>query len=382
MQEHSLTGLVVSAAEDGMKLLRFLERRLAGDPGASLLHKWIRTGQVRVNKGRAKPFTLLREGDMVRLPPFARTRDLAVPPPPAPPSGPDLAVVASTAHFLVLAKPAGLPVQAGSGHADSVADRLRAAHAGQAFIPAPAHRLDRHTSGLLLVGTTHRGLQELHARFASPGAIAKAYLAWVTGRWAEVRPCLLLDVLEKIRDADGREGMRARPGGKTIPLPAPPHADPQGGDALEGTARAVVQAVRHAHIPRTALHAAGMEDPQASPEMPALWPHRKHDGPPMEATLLLVRLLTGRTHQIRVQFASRGFPIIGDGRYHGPLFRPMLLHAYSLSLAPIIGTDGIPEAGRQGEPSLSYRLLPDWPAPFMPDDGEIDAARAILENAL
>ena len=158
--------VIVDPREGGQKLLQFLQRRLDLPP--SLLHRWIRTGQVRINGGRAKPFGLVAAGDSVRLPPFAlgmsrrskatggqaspeqehepRQRTQALPPAPRP--------LQKDGDLWVFCKPAGLPTHPGTGHEDSLSSRL-AARAGDApFKPTPVHRLDKDTSGILLVAAT------------------------------------------------------------------------------------------------------------------------------------------------------------------------------------------------------------------------------------
>jgi 23S rRNA pseudouridine955/2504/2580 synthase len=96
-------------------------------------------------------------------------------------------------EVLVLAKPAGLPVHPGTGHADSVHTRLTAAFADAAFIPAPVHRLDKDTSGLLVAAKTRRAANEAAQAFRE-GRVDKVYLAWVAGNgpeapWARPTPC-------------------------------------------------------------------------------------------------------------------------------------------------------------------------------------------------
>lgn len=411
--------LEVFASEDGMKLLRFLERRLAEQAPGAILHKWIRTGQVRVNGGRAKPFSRLAAGDQVRIPPFARARELAAADNdqeerqrlpaggeypaagsdsrptlsspdscefsspiqnPSPALGPDVLVVGRTPHVLVLSKPAGLPCQPGDKGGDSLYARLASAFAGAAFIPAPAHRIDRHTSGLVAVGLGHAAQRRLHDLFAS-GGIRKDYLAWVLGDWPLSGPCLLEDRLAR-QDTGGREGMAALPGGRMTPLP-------EGKDGRE----VALPAFSAADVPGFAASAAlalGKLPAEALPRSlfksgshPAV---RKTTGARTEnstanrpgATLLLLRLFTGRTHQLRVQLASRGFPIIGDGRYGGPRFPGMLLHAFALSLPnEDILSGQNPASGMR----LDFSLPPAWPAPFSPDPVPFSHARQRLDKA-
>ena len=348
---HSLENLSVSPEEQGMKLLRFLERRLRDHAPKSMLHKWIRTGQVRVNKKRAEPYAVLTQGDVIRIPPFAVMRLCPLPasapdsecPCTAPPDlGPDLRLIGRSGNYLALAKAAGLATQAGSGTTDSVAGRLRAAFGQSPFIPAPAHRLDKHTSGIVLAGLSYTAQSHLHELFQR-GGICKLYLAWVAGAWPYAESLVLRDLLEKNRDASGREYMTARPGGELLPLPRI-HQEALRTEAFrtEKLPHDSAGLALSAALPLAFLDTSALSGPLAKKK---------------KATLLLLRLLTGRKHQIRVQLSSRGFALIGDARYGGPPFPLMLLHALSLSLPP----------EREGEPGPAWFLPPEWPAPFMPD---------------
>jgi 23S rRNA pseudouridine955/2504/2580 synthase len=274
-----MTLMRVHKREAGEKLLRFLERRILDAPPASVLHRWIRTGQVRINGGRAKPFTLLRENDEIRLPPFAEPRAVEDGPSGPPDLGPDLPVVSFAHDLLVLAKPAGLAVQPGTGLTDSVTDRLRTVYAGAAFISAPAHRLDAPTSGLLLVPLTQHARTELHAAFAA-GTVHKEYLAWAAGTPADDAPFEMRDTLSKRADGHGFERVAPSPEGKE--------------------ARAAVSVVARLSAP--------------------------------SATLLHILLHTGRTHQIRAQLAARALPLVGDRKYGGPPHSTLLLHCFRLGL--------------------------------------------------
>jgi 23S rRNA pseudouridine955/2504/2580 synthase len=271
---HSAQFVTVTPAESGQKLLQFLERRLGHAVPRAAIQRWIRKGQVRVDKGRSKPFDRIEAGQTVRIPPYEpgdtdRRK-------PAAPGGP-LEFVYEDDRMLVIAKPAGLAVHGGDGISDSVAGRLAAAFAAADFKPTLAHRLDRDTSGLLLAAKTYDALRGLNDRFAS-GTIGKLYLTWVTGRWREPGTVLLEDHLEK-RGAPGSE--------KVEPVRA--------GSGKEALAQVVCLLAGE------------------------------------KRSLLAVRLLTGRTHQIRVQLASRGHPVAGDGKY-GPAGQraPLRLHCFAL----------------------------------------------------
>lgn len=285
--------LRVSNSEAGQKLLQFLARRF--DVPQSVLHRWIRSGQVRINGGRAKPFDRVDAEDEIRVPPFAgESGKQTAPQPQAAPLPP---VVAETEDVLVLCKPSGLPVHPGTGHTDSLTTRLAARFAGASFMPAPVHRLDRDTSGLLLIGKTYaavRGLSDALA--AHDGTVVKEYLAWVRGECPWTTPERLEDRLAKRTVADGRE--------KVVTV-------------SDEDERAASLTVRRLEI---------------------------RGG----NSLLLVRLHTGRTHQIRVQLSKRGFPLLGDVKYGGlPCDGGLKLHAVRLR----VGNE-------------TYTALPLWKGPW------------------
>lgn len=288
MAEHQ--PLVVTPAEGGLKLVQFLDRRLGGRVAGGELMRWIRSGQVRVDGGRARPFDRLAAGQLVRVPPAAHATLAALreEPPQARPLG--LSVVFEDARLLVVDKPAGLATQPGSGLTDSVHDRLAAAYAGADYVPGLVHRLDKDTSGLLVVGKTAAAVRELQALFKSR-EVDKVYLAWVHGRWPEAGRVLLADRL--LKTGQGRVRLDEEAGREALAWVKP---------VVVGEA----------------------------------------------ASLLAVGLLTGRTHQIRVQLASRGHAIVGDRKYGRADKRErLLLHAWRLNLE-----------GRRIE------ALPDWAGPF------------------
>ena len=193
--------LTVAAGEAGQKLLQFLERR-AGAP-RPLIHKWIRTGQVRVDGKRAGPYDRLDEGTVVRVPPHqpgaesdgpAAGLDAGL----RPPVLPALPVLYEGRGLLVIDKPSGLAAQPGSGLTDSVVDRLKTLYGDREFLPSLAHRLDRDTSGILLCATTYERLRELNDLFKAKGeGLRKVYLAWARGRMAPSGRLAMRDRLEK-----------------------------------------------------------------------------------------------------------------------------------------------------------------------------------------
>ena len=319
--EKNRQALPVSRAEAGQKLLNFLQRRVTAPSGE--LHRWIRTGQVRVNGGRAKAFDRVEEGDLVRVPPFAEflpagsashekskqeNRPGTATKKAAFQGGQTLKIVYEDDEILVIAKPAGLPVQGGTGHTDSVASRLAAERADADFVPAPVHRLDKDTTGLLVIGKTYAAIRQLTDALAGRGGEAprKEYLAWVEGRWpnsADGSPQELHDFLIKDQKAQRMKTVRRA-------------KEEEGQEA-----RCIVTALETRRIPD------GTKD--------------------REYTLLLVRLLTGRTHQIRVQLASRGHAIVG-APWYGKKEAGLKLHAFRLSIP-------LPDGSKR-----LLELLPPW----------------------
>ena len=303
--------LTVTQAEQGMKLIGFLSRRLGGAP-AGELHRWIRTGQVRVNGRRARAFDRVASGDAVRLPPFAgeaaRHETGTVTVFPGEILENSLRVIAVTDDFLALEKPAGLSSQPGSGQETSAADILRRHFASAAYVPAPAHRLDKPTSGILLAGRTHEAQEALHALFAREEEqdIEKTYLAWISGPWPHSGEQILADYLAK--ETETRNG-RAYETVKAV------NAE----KGREARSRASLVTARETPLGR--------------------------------ASLLRVTLETGRTHQIRAQLSLRAMPIIGDTKYNGRPYPRLLLHAHGLAF---------PWKGERVV-LVSY---PDWPTPF------------------
>jgi 23S rRNA pseudouridine955/2504/2580 synthase len=230
----------------------FLLRHLKGVP-KSHVYRVLRSGEVRVNSGRVKPEYRLQPGDRVRLPPLRMSREEK---PAAKPL--DLPIVREDAALLVLDKPAGVAVHGGSGVSFGVIESLRASRPQAKFLEL-AHRLDRDTSGLLIVAKKRTALVELH-RMLREGEIDKEYLTVVKGHWRggtrELRQSL-----HKYVDAKGER--------------------------------------------RVAVHEAGLA------ALTRIAPLKASD----EYSLLQVRLLTGRTHQIRVHLAHAGHPILGDDKY-------------------------------------------------------------------
>ena len=247
------TVLEVGEESAAQRIDNFLLRRLKGVP-KSHVYRVLRSGEVRVNSGRVGPQYRLRAGDRVRLPPV-RLPERAARPAPRPL---ELPVVHEDPELLVVDKPSGVAVHGGSGLSYGAIESLRAARPKAKFLEL-AHRLDRDTSGLLVIAKKRSALLELH-RMLREGEMEKTYLAVVAGRWrGGVRE--LRESLHKHVTASGERRVSVRADGQ--------------------------QAVTRVR-------------PLATGE---------------ELSLLELRLLTGRTHQIRVHLAHAGHPILGDDKY-------------------------------------------------------------------
>ncbi len=273
------TWLEVGEESAAQRIDNFLLRRLKGVP-KSHVYRVLRSGEVRVNSGRVKPDYRLRPGDRVRVPPVR----MGAATPRAAPRPAEFPVMFEDAALLVVDKPAGVAVHGGSGVAYGVIESLRAARP-QAKVLELAHRLDRDTSGLLVIAKKRGALIELH-RMLREGEVEKIYLAVAKGCWRggtkEIR-----EPLHKYLTATGERRVSVRPGG--------------------------MQAA-------TRVRPVEVGD---------------------EFSLLEARLLTGRTHQIRVHLAHAGHPVLGDDKYGDFALNRrlakegvgrLLLHASRLSL--------------------------------------------------
>lgn len=278
--------VVVDEQSAGQRLDNFLLRLNKGVP-KSHLYKAIRDGQVRVNKGRCRADTRLELGDLVRIPPIRRPDPLARPA--APPAV--FPVLYEDEHLLVIDKPAGVAVHGGSGISFGIIEQLRAGRPEDRMLEL-AHRLDRETSGVLMVARSRKALVALHEMMRQSEG-RKHYLALVVGDWVNDRQHIRLPLLKYLTPG-GERRVRA--------------------DALGKPSHTIITLKRR---------------------YGGAW------------SLLGAELRTGRTHQIRVHLASQGHPIAGDEKY-GPDavraalaaqgFRRMFLHAHRLEIPhPVTG---------------------------------------------
>jgi 23S rRNA pseudouridine955/2504/2580 synthase len=280
--------LTVDEGSAGQRLDNFLLRVLKGVP-KSHVYRLVRSGQVRVNRGRAQADTRLALGDEVRLPPV-RVADKA---PAAPAPAREFDVLYEDEQLLAINKPAGVAVHGGSGVSFGVIEQLRRARPEARFLEL-VHRLDKETSGILLLAKKRSALTALQDQFRERETV-KVYAALVWGRWPANKKVIDVDLI-KTTDAHGERQVRAVAGG---------HALVQAQARRSITLVKVVQAF--------AAH-----------------------------SLLDVTIKTGRTHQIRVHLVHEGHAIVGDPKYgdfaknrelaRGSLkFDRMFLHARHLA---------------------------------------------------
>lgn len=269
----------IDDAAAGQRIDNYLLRLAKGVP-KSHVYRILRGGEVRVNGKRVQPTYRLAIGDEVRIPPMRVAEPVRSAPAPA---GKPLPVVYEDDALMVIDKPSGKAVHGGSGVSYGVIEQLRVQRPELRMLEL-AHRLDRETSGLLIVAKKRSALTALHDMMRE-GRMEKRYLTLVPGRWTN--PLQHVKVpLFKYLTPEGERRVRVSAEGK------PAHS--------------VVRLVRR-------------------------W---------TDYSLLEVELKTGRTHQIRVHLAHLGFPLAGDDKYgdfalnkmlEGSGLRRMFLHAASLS---------------------------------------------------
>jgi len=292
--------LTVDAESAGQRLDNFLLRILKGVPKTHV-YRVIRSGEVRVNKGRASADTRLEGGDEIRVPPMRLPERpvIAVP-------AREFPLLFEDEHLLAIDKPAGVAVHGGSGVSSGVIEQLRRARPQARFLEL-VHRLDKETSGVLLLAKKRSALTALQEQFRARET-RKLYSALVAGAWPQSLKVIDLP-LHKALDSAGERHVR---------VVSPAHDD----------GRRALTIVR-------STQACG------------------------DFTLLDIGLRTGRTHQIRVHLAHSGYPIVGDPKYgdfalnkrlaRERRFARMFLHARELAF----------DHPASGEPITLDAPLPD-----------------------
>lgn len=293
----SVQQVEVSTDRDGQRLDNFLSTHLKGVPKAAV-YRLIRTGQVRVNGGRAKPDRKLTAGDIVRVPPARVNEPGSFKVSPAVIQQLHDATLYRDSNFLVLDKPVGMAVHSGSGLPWGVIEALRQAWPDQ-YIEL-AHRIDRETSGCLVLALNGQALRHLSGQFRD-GTVKKRYLCLMDGRLPQ-------DLM-------------------TVNAPAGKDAYDEAGEILpEGAGKAALTQFR-----------------------------RLQDYP--EYSYVEAEIFTGRTHQIRQHAKHLGLPLAGDPKYASKAdlkwwkargLKRMFLHAHQvefldLNNEPVIVNSNLPE---------------------------------------
>jgi len=305
LQHNRVQQVEIGESHSGQRIDNYLQTRLKGVP-RTRIYRIVRKGEVRVNRGRVKPDYRLRRGDVVRIPPIR----LAPPKSGKPSEGLVGAITDSIIYedkrLLVLNKPSGVAVHGGSGVSFGVIEALRAARPDAPFLEL-AHRLDRDTSGCLVVAKRRSALRAFH-QLLRDGGIDKRYLALVMGRWTGGEQRVEAP-LRKNTLSSGERVVRVDPTGKS---------------------------------------ALSLFQPVSIFK---------------DSTLVQVKLITGRTHQVRVHAAHAGHALAGDRKYGDPAFNRLMagrglkrlfLHASALSFTlPLEGAAPVeisaplgPELGR------------------------------------
>lgn len=282
--------ITVSPEHAGQRLDNFLLRELKGLP-KSRVYRLVRKGEVRVNLGRVAAGYRLRTGDKVRIPPVRLGSRVDAPPPAGLETG---AILFEDAHLLVVDKPSGVPVHKGTGIRAGIIEALRSRRPEVPFLEL-VHRLDRDTSGCLMLAKSRAALTALHAalrRDTGEPPVIKRYLALVQGQ-------------------PGCAPVRVRAGLRR--------------NLVRGGERVVV---------------VSQDGERAESILQVRKPGRR-------CSLVEIELLTGRTHQARVHAAHIGHPIAGDRKYGDREFnklmrqaglRRLALHAHRLELShPVTG---------------------------------------------
>lgn len=284
-RKQAAESVTVASDDAGRRIDNFLGSRLKDVPRARL-YRMLRQGEVRVNGSRIRQDYRLQAGDRIRIPPHWRNaadRD-APEVPPTVAAQVRAAVLYEDTDLLILNKPSGLAVHGGSGLRYGLIDVLRGLRPDEERLEL-VHRLDRDTSGCLLIARNMPTLQQLH-RLLREGGVRKHYLALLRGRLGQ----RLLEIGQPLRKGRLQSGERMV--------------------AVDETGKAATTRLHRRRCYR-------------------------------DATLVQAELLTGRTHQIRVHAAASGHPVAGDRKYGDPAFnkamrrhglRRLFLHAESVEI--------------------------------------------------
>lgn len=274
--------VTVESEQSGQRIDNFLLRHLKGVP-KTLIYRILRKGEVRVNKGRIKPDYRLQTGDEIRIPPLRRSVDEKRPPSYRSITILNERILYEDERIIIVNKPAGMAVHGGSGVSHGVIEAMRHWRQDLHYLEL-AHRLDRETSGCLVLAKKRSALRQLHALLRD-GEMDKRYLALVKGAWTQGK--------QRIEMALSKNVLRS--------------------------------GERMVNVSDEGKSAVSTFYPLAIAK---------------QASLMEIHIETGRTHQIRVHAAHVGHPIAGDDKYGDKAFNRemhalglnrLFLHARSLA---------------------------------------------------
>jgi 23S rRNA pseudouridine955/2504/2580 synthase len=266
ISEHAAAQIIVDEASEGQRIDNFLAKILKGVP-KSHIYRILRSGEVRVNKGRVDATRKLHINDVVRVPPMrvsAKPKMLENGVPLA--SKFENAIIFEDDAMLVIDKPAGFAVHGGSGISRGVIEQLRLERPKAKFLEL-VHRLDRETSGVLLLAKRRTALVALHQAIRD-NKTDKRYAILVAGEWQETKKRVILDLQKYML--------------------------PSGERRVNVVTDKTKDKFNEAQTSETIFYLK-----------------QAFEG----FSLLEAKLVTGRTHQLRVQLAHLGFPIVGDDKY-------------------------------------------------------------------
>lgn len=274
--------VTVGPDQEGQRIDNFLLRHLKGVP-KTLVYRILRKGEVRVNKGRIKPDYRVHAGDEIRIPPIRRAADEKRPPSDRSVTALSDRILYEDERIIIINKPSGMAVHGGSGVSHGVIEAMRHWRQDLHYLEL-VHRLDRETSGCLVLAKKRSALRQLH-ELLREGQVEKRYLALVKGPWSRGRERIVMN-LRKNTLRSGERMVNVSDDGKT---------------------------------------AISTFQPLAVGK---------------QASLMEIYIETGRTHQIRVHAASLGHPLAGDDKYGDREFNRQMhklglsrlfLHARSLA---------------------------------------------------
>lgn len=266
ISEHAAAQILIDEASEGQRVDNFLAKILKGVPKGHI-YRIIRSGEVRVNKGRVGASRKLNLNDLVRVPPIRVSANPKMQEEQTPLASKfEGAVLYEDDAMLVIDKPSGFAVHGGSGISRGVIEQLRLERPKAKFLEL-VHRLDRDTSGVLLLAKKRTALVALHEMIRA-NKTDKRYAVLVAGEWVDVKKRVVLDLQKYVL--------------------------PSGERRVNVVTDKAKDKLNEAQVSETVFYLK-----------------QAFDG----FSLLEAKLVTGRTHQLRVQLAHLGFPIVGDDKY-------------------------------------------------------------------